>query len=138
MNARTNSDERYFSDVYQALPLRGYTRMFENMILHEQKNITVRCNADYFVKKQQGKLPQYKFLVYTGPIDSYFSENDLLKLEYRSIVFQETFIDNPQDERTAHLEEVNASTETEDKDSVLSSLNPREMMAKINFFKKQW
>ncbi|MDQ3871754.1 MAG: NAD(P)-binding protein, partial [Chloroflexota bacterium] len=29
---RTNRDDRYFSDTYQAMPLRGYTRMFERML----------------------------------------------------------------------------------------------------------
>src|SRR3954469_16806590 len=27
---RTNRDSRYFADTYQAMPLHGYTRMFEN------------------------------------------------------------------------------------------------------------
>ena len=31
---RTNRDRRYFTDSYQAMPLRGYTRMFENMLDH--------------------------------------------------------------------------------------------------------
>ncbi len=28
---RTNRDDRYFTDTYQAMPLHGYTRMFERM-----------------------------------------------------------------------------------------------------------
>ena len=35
---RTNTDDRYFTDTYQAMPLRGYTRMFERMLDHP--NIT--------------------------------------------------------------------------------------------------
>jgi UDP-galactopyranose mutase len=31
---RTNRDDRYFTDTYQAMPLHGYTRMFENMLSH--------------------------------------------------------------------------------------------------------
>src|SRR5688572_25953410 len=31
---RTNSDDRYFTDAYQCMPLHGYTRMFENMLDH--------------------------------------------------------------------------------------------------------
>src|SRR5215211_6845918 len=42
---RTNRDDRYFSDTYQAMPLYGYTRMFENMLDHE--NITIMLKADY-------------------------------------------------------------------------------------------
>merc|ERR1711912_201443 len=32
---RTNTDERYFACDWQALPLRGYTRIFENMVLND-------------------------------------------------------------------------------------------------------
>ena len=35
---RTNRDDRYFTDAYQAMPLHGYTRLFENMLDHP--NIT--------------------------------------------------------------------------------------------------
>lgn len=31
---RTNRDDRYFTDIYQAMPLHGYTRMFERMLAH--------------------------------------------------------------------------------------------------------
>ena len=31
---RTNTDDRYFSDTFQAMPLHGYTRMFERMLDH--------------------------------------------------------------------------------------------------------
>jgi UDP-galactopyranose mutase len=31
---RTNTDDRYFSDTYQAMPLEGYTAMFERMLDH--------------------------------------------------------------------------------------------------------
>ncbi len=42
---RTNRDDRYFGDTYQAMPLRGYTRMFENMLDHD--DIKVLLNTDY-------------------------------------------------------------------------------------------
>ena len=37
---RTNRDDRYFTDAFQAMPLHGYTRMFERILAHP--NITVR------------------------------------------------------------------------------------------------
>ena len=40
---RTNRDDRYFSDAYQAMPLHGYTKMFERMTAHP--NIKVLLNA---------------------------------------------------------------------------------------------
>jgi UDP-galactopyranose mutase len=38
-------DDRYFTDEFQAMPLHGYTRMFENMLDHP--NITLALNTDY-------------------------------------------------------------------------------------------
>ena len=42
---RTNNDDRYFTDSYQAMPRHGYTRLFEKMLSHP--NIKVMLNADY-------------------------------------------------------------------------------------------
>src|SRR5215210_435548 len=43
--ARTNRDDRYFTDVYQAMPRHGYTRMFERMLDHP--NIKLLLQTDY-------------------------------------------------------------------------------------------
>ena len=88
---RTNTDERYFSDKYQALPLGGYTQLFENLLNHP--NIEVRLNTDYFdVKETIGGFEQ---IFYTGPIDRFFSFKHSLEqqLEYRSINFVSETID---------------------------------------------
>jgi UDP-galactopyranose mutase len=92
---RTNTDERYFPDEWQALPMRGYTRIFENMILRDP-NIAIRVNCDYFAEKEAGKLPEFGNLIYTGPIDTYFADQGMPKLEYRSIRFEEEFIPEPE------------------------------------------
>src|ERR687889_760244 len=42
---RTNRDDRYFTDTYQAMPLHGYTKMFEKMLSHP--NIKILLNTDY-------------------------------------------------------------------------------------------
>jgi len=91
---RTSTDDRYFGDQWQALPVRGYTRLFENMLMHDP-NITVRVNVDYFKERDAGRLPKYKLLVYTGPIDSYFAQAGMPKLEYRSLHFEEAFVEMP-------------------------------------------
>lgn len=80
---RTSSDDRYFDDEFQALPAEGYTRMFENMLL-DDKLIEVRVGVDFF----KDSLPAYKRLIYTGPVDAYFSQRGLPKLEYRSLRFE--------------------------------------------------
>ncbi len=78
---RTNRDNRYFTDVYQAMPLYGYTKMFENMLAHP--NIKIMLNTDY---KEIADLIPHKALIYTGPIDSYF-DYCYGTLPYRSINF---------------------------------------------------
>ncbi len=82
---RHNHDDRYFSDEFQALPLGGYTQVFDKMLDHP--NITVLLDTDYFDVKDQ--FEGYEKLFYTGPIDRFFEfEHKLLeKLEYRSINF---------------------------------------------------
>jgi len=92
---RTSTDERYFGDDYQALPLRGYTRIFENMLL-DDPNITLRLGVDFFKARDAGELPEYGMLVYTGPIDAYFSQQGMPKLEYRSIRFEEEYVEAPE------------------------------------------
>jgi len=79
---RTNKDNRYFTDIYQAMPLHGYTRMFEEMLSHP--NIKVMLNTDY---KEIQELVPCKNLIYTGPIDSYF-DYCYGKLPYRSLEFK--------------------------------------------------
>jgi len=91
---RTSTDERYFGDQWQALPVRGYTRIFENMLLRDPK-ISVRVNCDFFKEREAGNLPKYAMLVYTGPIDSYFAQAGMPKLEYRSLHFEEKYVEEP-------------------------------------------
>lgn len=88
---RTNSDDRYFSDQYQALPEGGYTKLFKNILDHP--NIEVLLETDYFDVKDCYK--NYEKLFYTGPIDRFFEFKHSLteKLEYRSINFVSETID---------------------------------------------
>jgi UDP-galactopyranose mutase len=79
---RTNRDDRYFSDTYQAMPLRGYTRMFENLLDHE--NIKILLNTDY---REIEKIIPYDNMIYTGPVDEFF-EYRYGKLPYRSLKFE--------------------------------------------------
>src|SRR6185503_8289859 len=76
---RTNFDDRYFNDQYQALPSEGYTPLFARMLNHP--NITVVLNTDYF--EVRNLLGPYEKLFYTGPIDNFFEYKfGKRKLEY--------------------------------------------------------
>jgi UDP-galactopyranose mutase len=79
---RTNRDNRYFTDTYQAMPLHGYTRMFENMLAHP--NIKVMLNTDY---REIANMIPFKEMIFTGPVDEYF-DFKFGKLPYRSLAFK--------------------------------------------------
>ncbi|WP_081643368.1 UDP-galactopyranose mutase [Sphingobium bisphenolivorans] len=79
---RTNVDDRYFTDAFQAMPLEGYTKMFERMLDHP--NIDVMLGVDYC--EARDAYP-HDHLVFTGPIDEYFGYR-FGKLPYRSLRFQ--------------------------------------------------
>ncbi len=79
---RTNRDDRYFTDTYQAMPLHGYTRMFERMLAHP--NIKVMLNTDY--REIHEAIP-WREMIYSGPIDAYF-DYEYGKLPYRSLEFR--------------------------------------------------
>ena len=79
---RTNTDDRYFTDTYQVMPLHGYTKMFETMLNHP--NISYEVNVDFADVRKQGK---YGHTIYTGPIDAYF-DYCYGPLPYRSLRFE--------------------------------------------------
>ena len=79
---RTNRDDRYFTDTYQAMPLQGFTHMFENMLDHP--NIKVLLNCDY--REIEKEVP-HREMIYTGPVDAFFGYC-YGKLPYRSLEFK--------------------------------------------------
>ena len=84
---RTNKDDRYFTDTFQAMPLHGYTAMFQKMLSHP--NIKIMLATDY--KDIMDFIP-FKKLIYTGPIDEFF-DYCYGKLPYRSLEFEFQTID---------------------------------------------
>jgi UDP-galactopyranose mutase len=92
---RTNCDDRYFGDTYQTMPLNGYTRMFENMLDHE--NITIALGSDF---RDAVRSVPHRELVYTGAIDEFFDYR-FGKLPYRSLAFRHETVDRPQHQPVA-------------------------------------
>jgi UDP-galactopyranose mutase len=79
---RTNDDDRYFTDRYQAMPANGYTAMFVRILGH--RNIEVRTStsyADIADRVDRGAT------IFTGPIDEYFGHR-FGRLPYRSLRFE--------------------------------------------------
>ncbi len=84
---RTNRDNRYLSETFQALPKEGYTAMFRRMLDHPL--IEVRLDTDY-----RDLLPHVKsrHMVYTGMIDEYF-DCRFGALPWRSLRFEPETLD---------------------------------------------
>jgi UDP-galactopyranose mutase len=84
---RTNTDDRYFSDTFQAMPLHGYTKMFETMLDHPL--IEVRTGVDFRDVRDEVEAAH---IIYTGPIDEYFDFR-FGRLPYRSLKFDHQTIE---------------------------------------------
>jgi UDP-galactopyranose mutase len=84
---RTNKDDRYFTDRFQAMPAQGFTAMFERMLDHP--NIDLLLGVDY--AEARAAYP-HDHLVFTGPIDEYFGYC-YGKLPYRSLHFRHETLD---------------------------------------------
>lgn len=82
---RTDTDDRYFTDTFQFMPLEGYTRMFERMLDHH--GIEVRLSTEY----ESLTNAVWQHMVYTGPIDAFFNHR-FGKLPYRSLRFEHEHI----------------------------------------------
>jgi UDP-galactopyranose mutase len=89
---RNNFDNRYFDDRYQALPEKGYTHFVANIINHP--NIEILLNTDYFDFMSDKSNSDFEHVIYTGPIDRFYENKNLPKLEYRSIDFNIEIIKN--------------------------------------------
>jgi UDP-galactopyranose mutase len=85
---RTNDDDRYFSDTYQFMPARGYTKMFERMLAHPK--IEIRLSTDFFAVRASLSA---RNIIYTGPIDAYF-DHRFGCLPYRSLRFGHEHLPN--------------------------------------------
>ena len=87
---RTNTDDRYFTDTHQVMPLEGYTRMFERMLDHP--SIEIQTGVDY---RDVRDSIDADHIIYTGPIDEYFDWR-FGALPYRSLRFVHSTVDKEQ------------------------------------------
>lgn len=79
---RTNRDDRYLAEKFQALPKDGYTAMFRRMLAHPK--IEVRLDTDF---RDARAHIAHRHLIFTGAIDEYF-DHCLGPLPYRSLRFE--------------------------------------------------
>ena len=75
-------DNNYFNDIYQGIPMGGYTPIIEKML----EGIEVRLNCDFFENREELERIADK-IIFTGPIDKYYNYQ-FGELEYRSLRFE--------------------------------------------------
>ncbi|RYD27671.1 MAG: hypothetical protein EOP87_20810, partial [Verrucomicrobiaceae bacterium] len=80
---RTNRDDRYLTESFQALPDKGYTAMFGNL-LAASPGIEVRLGVDF---EEARRRWSHRHLIHTGAIDEYFGYK-FGPLPYRSLRFE--------------------------------------------------
>ena len=80
---RTNRDDRYLTESFQALPADGYTRLFERLV-DASPNLELHLGTDFAEARRRWK---HHHLIFTGAIDEYFGRR-LGPLPYRSLRFE--------------------------------------------------
>ena len=84
---RYTYDNNYFNDLYQGIPIGGYTKIIKKML----DGIEVRLNCDFFIDRENLENLAKK-IVFTGPIDKYYNYC-YGELEYRSLRFETEILD---------------------------------------------
>lgn len=79
---RMTYDNNYFNDLYQGIPIGGYTQIIQKML----DGIEVRLNTDFFENRIE-LCSMAEKIVFTGMIDEYF-DYCFGTLEYRSLRFE--------------------------------------------------
>lgn len=82
-------NNNYFNDIYQGVPIGGYTKLIERLL----EGIDSKVNSDFFQNREYWNSIAKK-IVFTGPIDEYF-DYCFGKLEYRTVRFEEESLNIP-------------------------------------------
>lgn len=80
-------DNNYFRDIYQGIPIGGYTKIIEKML----EGIEIKLNCDFFEQREELEKIAQK-IVFTGPIDKFY-DYQFGELEYRSLRFETEILD---------------------------------------------
>ena len=79
---RWEYNNNYFNDIYQGIPIGGYTKLVRKML----DGIEVKLNYDFFEHKDE-ILNLGEKIIFTGAIDEYFNYK-FGELDYRSLRFE--------------------------------------------------
>ena len=86
---RFTFDNNYFNDHYQGIPIGGYTKLIEKLLI----GCDVKTGVNYFDYKNTFDIQAEKIL-FTGKIDEFFNYC-FGKLEYRSLYFEHKLLEIP-------------------------------------------
>jgi len=81
---RTNRDDRYLREEFQALPRQGYRVLFQNIVKACGNRVKILLNTDY---REVLSAVDYGHLVFTGAIDEFY-DYQFGHLPYRSLRFE--------------------------------------------------
>lgn len=84
---RFTYDNNYFNDIYQGIPIEGYTEIINKML----NNCDVELNVD-FNENKRDYINVAQKIIYTGTIDSFY-KYCFGPLEYRSLRFEHELLD---------------------------------------------
>ncbi|WP_405291000.1 UDP-galactopyranose mutase [Methanobrevibacter sp.] len=79
---RFTFDNNYFNDLYQGIPIGGYTKIVEKML----EGIEIKLNTDFFDDKEKWLNIADK-IIFTGMIDQFY-DYCYGELEYRGLNFE--------------------------------------------------
>ena len=86
---RFTFDNNYFNDIYQGIPIGGYTLLEEKLL----EGIEYKLGVNYLENKEYWDSIA-DTIVYTGKIDEFFN-NCFGRLDYRSLRFENEILDTP-------------------------------------------
>ena len=86
---RFTFDNNYFNDIYQGIPIGGYTLLVEKLL----EGIEYKLGVNYLENKEYWDSIA-DIIVYTGKIDEFFN-NCFGLLDYRSLRFENEILDTP-------------------------------------------
>ena len=88
---RTNRDNRYLTENFQALPVDGYTPLFARM-LETSPGVELHLGMDFHEARRRWRC---RHLVFTGAVDAYFDYR-FGPLPYRTLRFEAESFSNEQ------------------------------------------
>lgn len=86
---RFTFDNNYFNDIYQGIPIGGYTLLVEKLL----NGIEYKLGVNYLENREYWNSIA-DTIVYTGKIDEFFN-NCFSSLDYRSLRFENEILDTP-------------------------------------------